>query len=379
MIKDKKEIVERIFSSRTRKFLKSLLRNKVTNRKYPFFGAIETTRRCNSKCIFCPIGSQRKEFIEGEMSTEEIKHIIDQFVELDILGFSFLGGEPTLRSDVCEIGHYARQNGIFSQLTTNGLLLEDRAEEYTEALDVIVVSLDTKDQETYKRLRNVDAFHKVIDGIKAAVENGKKNRCSIVTNTTICAANLDEIEEVVMFCDSLGVDGIMLEFATFHEYWNTTVESNSAYRPDEMDFWKFDKQVKDIVVKLIEMKKSYPLITSKSYLEAFLAEEFDFKCYPYLFCCVNKDGGVAIPCWDHPQTKFFDILHEHNLKDLWLSKEIREEREKIKDCKACYMHCIVEPSKVLGATLKNFGDMLEWLMVFWRTSGRNAERTSSNQ
>jgi hypothetical protein len=34
------------------------------------------------------------------------------------------------------------------------------------------------------------------------------------------------------------------------------------------------------------------------------------------------------------------------------------------------MHCIVEPSKVLGAPFRNMGDLLEWVRTFRKTSGR---------
>lgn len=365
--KDKKD---KVIGPGTKKFLKNFVRNRMSKRKYPFLGSLEMTRRCNSKCSFCPIGSEKRELVEGEMTTAEIKHVIDQFAEMNIIAFTYLGGEPTLRSDVCEVAHHATDREIFSQLTTNGLLLEKRAEEYTEALDVIVVSLDTTDPAKYKKIRNVDAFDKVVGGIKAAVEYGKKNDCSIISNTVICATNLDEVPEVVSYCDELGVDGIMLDFATFHDYWTEIVDGDSKYDPEATDWRKHDDKVKEVVPRLIEMKKKHPIITSRSYLETFLTGNFDYRCYPYLFCCVDKRGKVAIPCWDHPRTKFYDILKEHTIKDLWFSEEVMAEREKVKDCSICYMHCIVEPSKVLGAPFRNLPDLLEWIGTFRKTSGR---------
>jgi len=353
----------------TKKFMRNFLKNRLTKKKRPFFGSIEVTRRCNSKCSFCPIGSEKKEMVEGEMTTNEIKHVLDQFAELDIIAFTYLGGEPTLRNDISEIAHYATEKKIFSELTTNGLLLERRAEEYTEALTAIVVSLDTADPVKYKEIRNVDGFDKVVAGIKAAVEHGKKNKCSIISNTVICASNLDEIPEVIEYCSDLGVDGIMLDFATFHDYWTDIVHEKSTYRPDDMDWRKHDDKVKAVVPKIIDLKKKHPVITSKSYLETFMTGDFQYQCYPYLFSCVDKNGKVAVPCWDHPNTKFYDILKEHNLKDLWFSEEVRKEREKVKDCTSCYMHCIVEPSKVLGAPFSHLPDLVEWITTFRKAGG----------
>ena len=75
----------------TKNFLKNFFRNRVSGKKYPFFGSIEMTRRCNSKCFFCPIGSEKDEFVRGEMKTEEIFRVLDQFAELRIIAFSYLG------------------------------------------------------------------------------------------------------------------------------------------------------------------------------------------------------------------------------------------------------------------------------------------------
>ena len=233
-----------------------------------------------------------------------------------------------------------------------------------------MVSLDTTDPAMYKEIRNVDAFDKVVGGIEKAVEFGRKNNCAIVSNTVICSRNLDEVTKVVKFCDELGVDGIMLDFATFHDYWTDITHEKSTYKPEEMDWRKKSDKVKEVVPKLVEMRKEYPIITSKSYLETFLSGDFHYKCYPYLFCCVDKRGMVAVPCWDHPKTKFYDILKEHELKDLWFSDEVKEQREKVKDCTMCYMHCIVEPSKVLGEPFRHLPDLLEWVATFRRTGKR---------
>ena len=89
-----------------RRFLKNFLRDQLGG-KWPILGSIEVTRRCNSTCVFCPIGNEKPEFTKGEMNTDEIKHVIDQFAEMGVIAYSLLGGEPLLRDDICEIGRYS--------------------------------------------------------------------------------------------------------------------------------------------------------------------------------------------------------------------------------------------------------------------------------
>ncbi len=354
----------------TSNFLKNFLHNRVSNKKYPFFGSIEMTRRCNSNCLFCPIGREKDELVRGEMETEEIFRVLDQFANLRIIAFTYLGGEPTLRKDVCEVADYATKLNIKSQLTTNGILVADRAEAYTRSLDAIVVSLDATDADAYRAIRNIDAFDKVVSAFQECVKYSKENHCAIISNTVICSKNIEQIPEVIKFCSSLGVDGIMLDFATFHDNWKSIVKPDSAYAPDEMDWRRDIGKLKKLIPEVIEMKKKYPIITSKSYLKTFLLGDFHFKCYPYLFCCVDKNGMVSIPCFDSPHTQLIDILDEYDLKELIFSDETAKAREAVKDCDICYMHCIVEPSKVLGEPLRHFMDLLEWIGTFRRHGGK---------
>jgi len=128
-----------------------------------------------------------------------------------------------------------------------------------------------------------------------------------------------------------------------------------------MDWRKNPKDVEKLVNKLIDLKKDYPILTSKSYLKTFITQNFHYRCYPYLFCCVNRFGHIALPCFDSSHTKFYSLLEGQHLKDIWFLPEVNEAREKVKDCKRCYMHCIVEPSKLVGEPFKHLGDLTEWV------------------
>jgi len=348
----------------TKRFMKNFVSNKFLGKSYPFFGSIETTRRCNSRCAFCPIGNERKEIKKGEMNTKEMKSVFDQFNELNILAVSFLGGEPFLREDVFEIARYSSELGIISQVSTNGLTLPSTYDEATQSFDVIVVSLDTMNPELYRDIRGVDGFDRVIDGLEKALSVADENKCNMILNTVVCAKNIPDVIDVVKYSKKVGVKGIMIDFATFHDYWTETSDDKSRYNPKEMD-WKNEKAaIKDLVKQLLKMKGEYPIITSKSYLKTFITEDFHYDCYPYIFCCVRKDGRVAIPCWDSKVTEYYDILHKYNLKELWFSPEVEEKRKQVTECRDCYMHCIVEPSKILGAPSRNLMDLMEWIATF---------------
>jgi MoaA/NifB/PqqE/SkfB family radical SAM enzyme len=348
--------------------VKSFLTNKILRKGYPYFGSLEMTRKCNSRCSFCPIGNEQEHIKEGEVNTDAMKSVLSQFSDMNIIAVSFLGGEPFLRKDVCELAEFGHNKNMIIQVSTNGINLGKMMDRATSAFDVIVISLDVVDPGLYKEIRGVDKYETVVDNIKTAQELGEKNKCNILVNTVVCSQNLDQIPEVIKLSSELGVRGIMVDFATFHDYWEESVKDGSRYNPKEMD-WRNEREgTKKLIKQLIKMKKEYPILTSKAYLETFLTEDFDFRCYPNLFCCVRKEGEVAIPCWDSNITKFYDIVNKHNLKDLWFSDEVRMLRKKVEDCKDCYMHCIVEPSKILGATTRNLKDLMEWVVTFRNSS-----------
>ncbi len=348
----------------SKRFIKTFMVNKILHKGYPYFGSLELTRRCNSKCSFCPIGNEREDLKKGEVGTKAMKHILSQFREMNIVAVSFLGGEPFLRKDICELAEYGHSKNLIMQVSTNGINLHKMMDKATAAFDVIVISLDVVDRELYHELRGVDKYETVLDNIKAAQELSEENKCNIIINTVVCSKNIDQIPKVIKLSKELGVRGIMIDFATFHDYWTEIVSDGSRYNPKEMDWRNERDSVKKLIKQIIKMKRNYPILTSKAYLETFLTEDFDFRCYPNLFCCVRKEGEVAIPCWDAKVTKFYDIVNTYDLKELWFSDEVKELRDKVADCKDCYMHCIVEPSKVLGASSRNLKDLMEWVVTF---------------
>jgi len=86
---------------------------------------IELTERCNFKCIHCYINQPAadKGIKAREMSTAQVKSILDQAAELGALEVRFTGGEPLLRDDFEELYLHSRRLGLKVVLFTNGSLI----------------------------------------------------------------------------------------------------------------------------------------------------------------------------------------------------------------------------------------------------------------
>ena len=76
------------------------------------------THRCNESCPWCYVDP-----VAEEMTTGEIKAIIDEMAEMKVFQLAIGGGEPFMRDDLVRIVRCARQNGIVPNITTNGSLI----------------------------------------------------------------------------------------------------------------------------------------------------------------------------------------------------------------------------------------------------------------
>jgi cyclic pyranopterin phosphate synthase len=106
---------------------------------------------------------------------EEIERIARVAVRLGSRKIRLTGGEPLIWKDLAIlIERLLHIDGLDDlALTTNGVLLADRARElYDAGLRRINVHLDTLDRDAYRRITRRDAFDRVIDGLRAAKELG---------------------------------------------------------------------------------------------------------------------------------------------------------------------------------------------------------------
>jgi cyclic pyranopterin phosphate synthase len=117
----------------------------------------------------------------GEILTyEEIRRLAGVFVELGVRKLRLTGGEPLVRRGVPDL--VAMLAGLRTPdgqeldlaLTTNGSALRQLARPLADAgLRRVTVSLDSLDDETFRRMNGVDfPVARVLDGIDAAVEAG---------------------------------------------------------------------------------------------------------------------------------------------------------------------------------------------------------------
>jgi len=137
---------------------------------------ISVTDTCDIRCYYCmPQAGRAFTPRAGLLSVEEIERIVRVGVNLGLRKIRLTGCEPLVRKDLnILITRLMRIEGIESiALTTNGVLLADRAQElYDAGLRRINVHLDSMDREMYRVITRRDAFDAVMNGLRAASDLG---------------------------------------------------------------------------------------------------------------------------------------------------------------------------------------------------------------
>jgi cyclic pyranopterin phosphate synthase len=141
---------------------------------------ISVTDRCNFRCVYCMpkeiFGKDYQFLPRAEILTfEEIERLVRIFVSLGVQKIRLTGGEPLVRRDLERlVEKLARIGDLDLTLTTNGSLLAQKARALADAgLRRVTVSLDSLDDETFKRMNDSDfPVAKVLAGIEAAKTAG---------------------------------------------------------------------------------------------------------------------------------------------------------------------------------------------------------------
>jgi AdoMet-dependent heme synthase len=96
---------------------------KALVRNIPLSVQLDLTYRCNERCVHCYLDHND----HGEMTTGEIKHLLDELAEAGVFVLSLSGGEIFLRKDFFEILEYARLEKQFCvKLKTNAIMIHER-------------------------------------------------------------------------------------------------------------------------------------------------------------------------------------------------------------------------------------------------------------
>lgn len=197
---------------------------------------LEVTKRCNLRCRFCFADRGRP---EKDPTLEELKAAIRDIVRQcgnPLLQLS--GGEPTLRDDLPELVHYAKEAGCsYVQVNTNGIRLAQEpeyAKKLAEAgLDIVFLQFDGTRSDIYQYLRERD----LLETKKHAIEVCSELRIGVtLVPTVVPGVNTDNLGELIAFASAHipAVRGIHFQPVSYFGRHPGMPEENERYTLDQL-------------------------------------------------------------------------------------------------------------------------------------------------
>ena len=167
------------------------------------------TSVCNLFCKHCYYSAKTKKDPE-ELSTQEVKKIIDDLSELGSPVILFSGGEPLMREDIFDLISYASDKGIEPALSTNGTLIDEKIVEKIKSsgASYVGISIDGNEKIHDEFRGKKGSFNLSVDGIKNCIRNGVR----VSVRLTLTKRNLGELMDILEWADSIGVS----RFCIYH-------------------------------------------------------------------------------------------------------------------------------------------------------------------
>lgn len=341
--------------------------------------SVNLTLRCNLSCTMCTTC-----YDSPELSTDEVKGIIDQTSVWGVPVFNPLGGEPFMRSDIEELLAYAVRRGFYVSVTTNGTLITLRRARALAAVPTdrlhFNISLDG-DASANDAIRGPGMWARAIEGYRrlreADAEAGNSRR-KILANTILHANNLDRFEAILDEQAALGFDGVQvlnlfragpeasadsraLQFSPAQQPALLALCERLAQRAEAQPEAGYQIQNTPDELRMIPRYHTEALGPLEAPCWAGWKELY-----------INADGA-AIMC--DGQLDFlngtFGNVREQTLRQLWASPALRARRAVVKTCQTpCVQTCYLRGRSDSGAALLQDGAQLAISTLRSRLAGR---------
>ena len=313
-------------------------------KKSPLYVQFYITARCNLACEQCNIiYSDAK---HQEMNIDQINKVAENLKKIGVNIVLLIGGEPFIRKDIDKIVKAFTSRNIHVRMQTNGIATEKQlkscvnygGKDISISLDTLEPSLQDEINGGFKK-----SWTRAINTI-SNVSNIFPENSTAFFNSVIMPKNLNQIIKVIRFATKIGW-GVSL--VPVHV---STPDHTMGYRTLDYDNnVTFDKsnesEIKELIIKLKEIKKDYNLYDSDEYLddvEKFLLNKpvdwrkknNDICDSPNLYFAISPSGTLKT-CCDYEATKNI-FVYGDDFPDLYHSGKIQEIVYPItKSCNGC--------------------------------------------
>lgn len=315
------------------------------------------TERCNSRCISCDHWRTGR----TDISETVVERLLSELATLRTRVALISGGEPLLHPRWPEIAAKFRAAGIRTWLLTSGLALAKHAERVAALFDAVTVSLDGTNATTYARIRGLNAFDKVCEGIERLGSTG----CRAGIRVTLQRSNYSELSEFVSLAHRLrcsSVSFLAADSVNQHAFGRT-----GEFRTDtalaEVDLPVFARLIDELELSRAEDFTTGFILESPAKLRRlhqYFAAVSGGRPYPPVRCnapefsAVIGARGTVHPCFFIPGPAaelsargFEELLNGESM--IRLRQDIRAGRRP--ECVSCVCSLYREPGRIEDSIL----------------------------
>jgi len=287
----------------------------------PISYSIEPTNRCNLKCPECPSGLGALTRPLGFMSFETFKNIIDQIKDTGFYIQLYFQGEPFINKELFPMIKYARENKIYTSISTNGILLKKETVNKILELppDKIIFSIDGLDEETYQNYRYGGTFREAERGLKLLLNEKKKRKLKkpyVEFQFIVMKQNEHQIDDVKRYGKKIGVNKVTLKTMQV-----TSLESAEYFLPVDKKFSRYKIENGKLILK----------------------NKLKNRCFAlWRTSVITWDGRIAPCCFDKDVKYELGRINGKNFEDIWnnenfhlFRKQILKNRKAVDICRNC--------------------------------------------
>ena len=185
----------------------------------------ELTHRCPLHCVYCSNPLELKNRA-NELPTETWTRVFQEAAQAGVLQADLTGGEPLARTDIIELVRAARTAGLYVNLITSGMPLDEArlAKLIEVGLDHLQLSFQVAREEAANEISGTKAHAQKL----RVLEWLKQVRVAVTLNFVIHRSNIDQIDEMLALAESSSATRV--EFANV-QYYGWALKNRAALMP----------------------------------------------------------------------------------------------------------------------------------------------------
>ena len=272
--------------------LRYWFKTSVLGKQIPWLMELSVTYRCPCRCVHCSVGEYLDEANAKrteELTTEQMKSVLEQAQKIGIPKVDFFGGEPLIREDILELTEFGAKKGLYMSITTNAwFLTKEMVKKLKQAgISCINISLDSAMEEKHDSLRRLPGvYKKALEGARICRE--EEIPCIMSTYVThdriknfgTGESDNSQLTQIISLAKNLKASGIRILFPILSGRWERDAKQ------------EFTEEEKSLVVENLDhsfafIEGAYSVKNGKKVCQSLSGKMFNISPYGDLQLCIT--------------------------------------------------------------------------------------------